>query len=584
MKWVAAVVVVAAALGGLLALRSKPAARAMHFAIPLRAEISHLALSRDGSMLAFVSPDETTGKNVLYVQAIGAEQPTALAGTDGATYPFWSPDGQYVGFFAESRLMKVRASGGPPQALATVSPSPRGGSWGSKGVIVYNSDAGGFLSRVNADGTGAAPLTEKLATPTEGSHRWPMFLPDGEHFLFWAGNWLKEGTVTGIYMSSIEGKERKQVVQARSNMGYAQPGYLFYVDDETGKLLIQNFDASTGKLGGDARAIADVVGFQPSLFWGAFAVAESGTVVWNASTASSQSVLTWMDRTGKVLGTVGKAGTMFNPALSPDGQRVAVDIADLKAVNVDVWVDDLAHGTATRFTFDPAEETTPVWSPDGTHIAFRTSRRGTVLKAANGLEKERVIAASPTAADDVYPTSFSPDGKLLVCELRSGHGGGRHIGLAKMGDPKPVQLLASKGSETNGQISPDGKWLAYASDESGAWEIYVTTFPGAAGKWQVSQGEGSQPRWRGDGKELFYLGAKGTLTAVPISADTTFSSGAPLPLFQVQTRAPISSTDRFSYDVTQDGQKFIVNRYAKPAYVTPLDIVLNATSAAEGKK
>jgi serine/threonine protein kinase len=576
----ATVLIISAAAA--VTIRREPRSYSMHFAIPVSGEISQLALSSDGKLLAFVMPDETSGKNVLSVQAIGGRQATPLAGTEGASYPFWSPDGAYVGFFANGKLMKVRSSGGPPQTIIAVTRSARGASWGSKNTIVYSRTSGGPLWRVNADGTGASVLTDGLLSPDERSHRWPMFLPDGDRFLFWAGHFSKEGARSGIYLSSLSKRQKAFLVEARSNVGFAQGGYLFYMD-EKGGLAMQAFDPDAARVSGDVRMLASAVGFQPSLYWGAFAVSANGTVVLNPISAVSQSVLTWYDRGGKELGIVGRPAMMYNPSLSPDGHQLAADISDPVASNVDVWTFDLQAGTSGRFTFGAVEETTPVWAPDGSRIAYGTTDLGMEAKLITGLEKEHIIAERPAATlsiggNLVLPNSWSRNGEYVVA-TNSGTGQDpSYLALFKIGDQKPIRLLAGTGNRTNGQISPDMKWLAYASDESGGWNIYATTFPSAAGKWQVSIGGGSEPRWRGDGKEMFYLDANGMLTAVSISAGSSFSSGAPQPLFRVRPRSPISNTDLFAYDVAKDGSRFLVNRYVKPSSVPPLEILLNATA------
>ena len=239
-------------------------------------------------------------------------------------------------------------------------------------------------------------------------------------------------------------------------------------------------------------------------------------------------------------------------------------------------------GTSGRFTFGTLEESTPVWSPDGTRIAYVTADKGTEVKVITGLEKENIVAARPaetlTIGGNVYPMSWSPDGKHLLTRNEGVGQEAPYLVLFKVGEQKTLPLLASKSDQGSAQVSPDGKWLAYATDESGAWNIYVTTFPGGVGKWQVSTGGGTEPRWRGDSKEIFYLGAENVLTAVSVRAGSTFSSGTPQPLFRAHPRPPISNTDVFSYDVTKDGSRFIVNRYLKPAPLPPLEILLNATA------
>ena len=554
----------------------------LEFAIPLQQEAGHLALSPDGHMLVFVSPDEVSGSNMLSVRPVGSSKVTVLPGTEGASYPFWSPDDTYIAFFADGKLKKIPSSGGAPQALASAF-AARGGSWGRRGVIIYAPSVGGWIWSVNADGSNAKPLTDKIYAggATESSHRWPVFLPDGEHFLFWAGTFTNasDDRASGIYISSLAAKEKKLVLLTPSNPGYAN-GYLFYVGEKKSLRAI-SLDTANGTTFGEARIVAEEVGFQPSTYWGAFTVAENGTLVYNPAAGASLSVLTWFDRAGKEQGHVGEAGVLANPTLSPDGNLVAVDITDVKANNVDIWLKDLRHDTQSRFTFNPAEDVGGTWSRDGSTIAFRSnaSRVSVFVKQAQGLGPAKIVYSVAAISDnnDIVPNSWSPDGKQILCSFQTVPRGS-DLGLVSLSDGKLTPFLATDASETNGQISPEGKWVAYASNETGEWEVYVTTFPNAAGKWQVSRDGGTEPRWRGDGKEIFYIGPRGTVTAVPVNEEGTFSAGNPTPLFQSHARAQISSTDLFTYDVTKDGQRFLMNRYSKPQRIAPLQIILNAAS------
>ena len=575
---------VAAVIGYFFKPQPAPADR-LEFSIPLQNEMSHLALSADGRMLAFVSPDPASGANMVSVQRVGSPGVSVLPGTAGASYPFWSPDDAYVAFFADGKLKKIALSGGAPQILATAT-SGRGGAWGRRGVIIFSAQAAGWLSKVNADGSNLVPLTDKLFDSSKTvSHRWPVFLPDGEHFLFMTLTFSNNVTddYRGVYFGSISGDAKRIAPQAMSNPGYAN-GHLFYLDDKK-SLRAVSLDPGNGTVTGDAQLVTDQVGFQPSVYWGAFSVAKNGTIVYNPTVGAGLSALTWYDRTGKELGRVGEIGVLSNPTLSPDDGRLAVDVADTKANNINIWLSDLKRDTYSRFTFDSSEDVGGVWSRDGSLIAYRSlqsSDTNVFVKQTQGLQPPRSIISlkeRSQATDDLNPNSWSLDGAQLLCTLQPATGGTQLVLLPTSGG-NMTPFLTTKTSETNGQISPDGKWVAYASNESGDWEIYVTTFPTAAGKWQVSQSGGSEPRWRGDGKEIFYIGAGGTLTAVPVSTTGTFASGNPAPLFHTQLRAQVSSTDQFTYDATKDGQRFLVNRYAKPPQVAPLRIILNATTPA----
>jgi Tol biopolymer transport system component len=322
--------------------------------------------------------------------------------------------------------------------------------------------------------------------------------------------------------------------------------------------------------------VAELVGFQASTYWTALTASLNGTLIYNSSTGAAMSELTWMDREGKELGRVGEPAVQANPSISPDGTRVAVDISDPKLNNVDVWLESLQGGGNTRFTFNPGEEVVGVWSRDGRYVAYRENLEagaGLFAKLASGLERERKLAMVSSLEFDIIPNSWSLGDTSILCLDNTPNGSAFLLVPAAGGEPKP--FLEAKGSETNGQISPDGKWLAYASDETGNWEVYVTKFPEAVGKWQVSRGGGGEPRWRGDGKEIFYIGPRSTLTSASVATGDTFSTGARNVLFQFHQRAPVSSTDIFSYDVTKDGKRFLVNKYVKPERITPLNIVLH---------
>ncbi len=388
---------------------------------------------------------------------------------------------------------------------------------------------------------------------------------------------LKDDRVSGIYVSSLAGKDEKLLALCQSSFGYDAHN-LFYADEQR-QLVSIPFDASRGTVSGSPTVVANAVGNQPSTFWTALAVAQNGTVIYNTGVGAAQSALTWMDRSGKELGQIGDPAIMANPTLSPDGSRVAVDISDPKASNVDIWIQSTTGGGNSRFTFDPAEEVAGVWSRDGSMVAYRNDADGCslYLKRATGLERERKRFTIPLSSlDDLVPNSWSLDDRQILFTRQGASG--EHLELLPVAGGEPTRLLTGKASETNGQISPDGKWVAYASDESGNWEIYVTSFPGAEGKWQVSRGGGTEPRWRGDGKEIFYIAPSGMLMAVPVNGESIFATGTPVPLFQIHGRAPISSTDVFTYDVTKDGKRFLVNRYVKPEHVPPLTILLNAAN------
>jgi len=358
--------VVVAAVTWFMARRAERTTR-MQFSLTGSDEmsISQMVLSPDGSTLAFVSPEDTTGQPVIYVQRIASPGVAALPGTQGASFPFWSSDGAYLGFFANGKLQKIAVSGGTPQVL-TRAAAGRGGSWGKQDVIVYSPDPASPLWRINADGSGAAPVTQGImsANPMQQTHRWPAFLPDGKRFLYWAGNFsnARDDKVSGIYLVSLDDKQQKLVQLCHSSFGY-DSGHLYYASDQK-QLVSLAFDPASGQISGNGTPIAAAVGFQPSTYWAALTVSGNGTVIYNTGVGAALSALTWEDRAGKELGRIGEPAIIANPTLSPDGSRVAVDIADLKASNVDIWLENTNGSDNARFTFEPSEETNGIWSRD----------------------------------------------------------------------------------------------------------------------------------------------------------------------------------------------------------------------------
>jgi len=549
-------------------------AERMEFAVPVQGEVSQQAISPDGTMLAYVSPCET-GEYAVFVQRVGSMQALKLAGTEGASYPFFSPDDQYIAFFAAGRLKKIPVGGGNPVVLTSVL-SPRGGSWGSKNVIIYTPDASGVMWRVDADGSNARPLTDKIFKTGDDSHRWPLFLPDGNHFVFWSGNFdeRKKDPHTGVYVSDLEAKEKHQLVACRSSAGYGHNN-LFYVDDK-GSLVAVNYKPGSESVSGKPQVVVEQVGVNPSTYWAAFSVSENLTVLYHMGVGAPLSQLTWVDRTGKELGKIGEPGIIANPQISPDQTRVAFDLANRREKNIDVWTYNLQNNTSARFTFDPSEETTGVWSRDGKTIAFRGIGTTEVLrlKPANGLLPDKGVASLPTDGSDVMPNSWGLDNHSVLTTVEYKKGGSSLV-LVSVPDGKATPFLEG-GAKRNGQISPDGKWVAYESNETGDWEVFITTYPVAGGKLQVSRSGGRQPRWRGDGKEIFYVDPHGVLTAVPVTTEPGLSTGTPIEMFETYSRPYISSTDLFTYDVNRDGTRFMVDRYFHPATIAPLNIVLNA--------
>jgi len=407
-------------------------------------------------------------------------------------------------------------------------------------------------------------------------HAWPHFLPDANHFLYLAFN--SDPAKSAIRVGSLDSKESKLLLNAHSFALYAPPGYLLFQRD--GTLMAQPFDAAAIELTGEAFPIAEQVQVNTANGRVAFDVSQNGVLVYRSS-GGLNTQLTWFDRGGKELGRIGEPGGYVSPKLSPDGKRVAVYRTTGVGASGDIWVFDLARNTQTRLTFDAADDSTPLWSPDGSRIAFTSTRNnsfGLYQKNSNGIGDEELLLK--TGAFTV-PEDWSLDGRFLV--YMSTEGSGRDVSLLPLaGERKPVSFLKTPFYERHAQLSPDGRWMAYISDESGTSEVYVQSFPAGGGKWQVSTSGGVQPRWRHDGKELFYLGPDGKMMAVAVKAGATFEAGTPEALFQTRIYG-LATAPNYSqqYDVTPDGQRFLLNVDVSDVNSVPLTVVLDWTAALQ---
>ncbi len=559
------------------AYRAATLARPLRLSIvlPEKSDLRAAALSPDGSRLVFVAKD-SSGKKLLWIRPLDSLAVQPLAGTENPSFPFWSPDSRFVGFFADGKLKKIDASGGPPQTLCDA-PISRGGTWNREGVILFAPIASPVY-RVSAAGGLATPVTRFDPARGETTHRWPFFLPDGRHFLYLVASFGSGGQQEkmGIYVGSLDSKEEKFLLRANSNVAYAPPGYLLFFRERS--LLAQLFDAKGLRITGDPFPVAEQIQYFPQIYSALFSISENGVLLYRAASASAASRLLWFDRSGKEIGSLGTPGDQANPRISPDGKRVALDITDPQTGNMDIWIYDLSRGIPTRFTFDPAEDTTPIWSPDGSRIVWGSNRskvRDLYQKDSSGAGSEEVLFRSGSAK---FSTDWSPDGRFILHRVVDPKTNLELWVLPVAGDGKPIPFIKATFGVDHGQFSPEGRWVAYSSNESGKWEVFVIPFPGPGGKWQVSTAGGSEPRWRRDGKELFYLAPDGKLMAVEVKEGPTFEAGAARPLFQTRRREHVSSTDLFSYDVSADGQRFLVNTDVGEVTSSPLTVVLNWTA------
>ncbi len=528
-----------------------------------------VAVSPDGRTLAFGIRGED-GVERLWIRDLDDLDARPLTGTEGAIYPFWSPDSRHIAFFAGGKLKKIEASGGPAMTLCEA-PNGKGGTWNEAGSIVFAPSHNTPVHKVSAAGGESVALTEFDAKLAEDSHRHPRFLPDGDHFLFVARTGGGgAGSNSRIKIGSLAG-EVSELMPATSNVEYAA-GHLLYVFDQT--LMARPFDAEARQITGDAFPLAENIYVDMGAVLGSFSVSDHGTLAYQMGSAreSVEATLQWRSRSGEILAEIGSPDAYVEVQLSPVGRQAVVAKSDIAGGFNNLWLLDLDRELETRFTFETGTDYFVAWSPDGETIAFSSNRTGSFQlysKSVSGGGDAQLLREQEGTS---YPSSWSPDGRYLVYQANTGEGEDM-FAWDLQGEGEPIPLQPTKFNDTVPMVSPDGRWLAWAGDDSGQWEIYVTAFPGGGRKWQISDG-GDWPRWKRDGSEIFYLTAAGTVMATQVDGSgDTFRVGATEELFEL---GPYN--DGFDYDVTADGQRFLVIKQAEQneqRNQQPMALVLN---------
>jgi eukaryotic-like serine/threonine-protein kinase len=464
------------------------------------------AVSPDGKQLVFVARRKT-GPVMLWVRRLDLLVSKALPGTDGAGHPFWSPDNRSIAFFADGKMKRIEADGASLKTICDAGLSPRGGAWNSDGVIVFTPGISDVLYRVSAQGGAPIPITQLAPNSGEESHRWPQFLPDGKHYLFFSRSTDKSRT--GIYIGSLDSKESRIVLNTGYAGTYVAPGYLLYIRDQT--LVAHRFDLAKGSVIGDPMSLPDSVAFMPGNSEAMFSASQTGVLVYySAPNTGAGWELLWYDVAGHKIGSVGH-DFFLQPAASPDGTKIAVGIYDGQWWTPDIWIFDLTRGTKVRLTSGPGIQTAPVWQPDGRAIVYSSNQRGyehIYRKSLNGGADPEVLLA--TDGVNEVPRSFCRDGRYLAYTRREGGVKAPTEAwiLPQFGDHRPFPLMQSQPDVADPTFSPDCKWVAFVSRDRGQPEpeVYIASFPGGARRYQVSTGGGANPHWRADGKELYFLG------------------------------------------------------------------------------
>ena len=516
----------------------------------------------------------TNGVNWLWLYSFGSPTPKLLPGTEGGHLPFWSPNGQSIGYFDFRNLKRIDLASG---VITTLCPAPigTGGTWNSSGDIIFATQINGSgLYRVVATGGNVTPVTSLDATRFETGHNSPHFLPDGRHFIFFTQ--AGQPDYRGIQLGSLDDPQATRfLLKADAKAEYSSAGYLLFVRGR--KILAQPFDSDKLALSGEPIPITtEQVYYEPPFRYADLSVVSDQLLLYRSGT-NPNTQLTWFDRNGKQLAEVCNPGQYRSMQLSPDGGQVLLDRNDPQLETSDIWKFDLLRQTGVSLTSNAGVDTYPIWSPDGRRMVFVSNRDGVwgiYQKSVSGNDNEELLLRGDQQL--LFTSDWSPDGNFIVYRK---HNGKTRVDIELLpltGERQPRSYLATPFTETYGNVSPDGRWLAYQSDDAdGRVEIYVQSFPEAGQKVRVSQGGGQLARWRKDGKELYYVAPDDKLMVVPVQTGTGFTAGTPVALFTMGSYG--RRTDRYMYDVSADGQKFLVIRQLEDASLRPLTVVQNWT-------
>jgi serine/threonine protein kinase len=580
----AALLVGLAALAFLHFRETAPPEQTLRYSIVPEADaFDFFAISPNGRSL--VTSAWVKGKRQLWLRPMDALQAQPIPFTEDGSFPFWSPDSRYIGFFAQGKLKKVAAAGGQAQSLCDV-PSARGGSWSRDDVIVFSPNNSGIsIQRVPAVGGDPVDVTR-----TKGIQRLPVFLPDGQHFLYLAREAAPQAS--GIFVSSLDGQENRRILADVSGMIFAPPargeqaGHLLFVRDNT--LMAVPFDPVSAQVSGAVFPVADGVSLGTPNSYLPATVSDNGVLVYvTGGIVGSTNQIGRYDRSGKPLGPVGMLGAVFDPALSPNEKLVAFSRSS-GAGSADLWIHDLDRGTEARFTNVPSSNASPVWSPNGDRVVFGSNRNGVYNlfeKTSGGGGQDELLL--PNSAADM-PSQWSRDGRYIVYfEFDPKNKRDLWVLPVEGGAEgrKPIPFLRTPFDESMGQLSPDNHWMAFASDQSGRREVYVRPFPQGQAEWAISAAGGQSPRWSHDSKELFFLAADGKMMAVPVrkalpGPKSFFEVGSPEMLFDAHMVRTSTTDTLFEYDVYVDGKRFLINT-TSVASAPPLTVVTNWLAGAK---